>query len=117
MLFVECGPWAGGAFKFRLTLPEAYPADGATPAVRFYTRMFHPLVQPRGSAAAAAAAAGRGPPAYELDVRALLDGGGEWRAEAHSLAWLLARLKEAFLRPQYYANPELPASDTEALAL
>ncbi len=45
VIFVRSGHYAGGTFKFIVTLPEGYPTSGV-PTVRFLTSLYHPMVDP-----------------------------------------------------------------------
>jgi hypothetical protein len=42
--FIRQSFYGGGVFKFRVVLPQQYPADGALPRVCFDTPVYHPLV-------------------------------------------------------------------------
>eukprot|EP00939_MAST-03C_sp_MAST-3C-sp1_P000567 g567.t1 len=46
VIFLRQGPYRDGVFKFKIFIPEDYPADGARPRVVFSTNVFHPLVDP-----------------------------------------------------------------------
>lgn len=46
VVFVRQGVYRDGVFKFKLIIPDDYPADGARPHVVFTTPLFHPMVYP-----------------------------------------------------------------------
>ncbi|RKP14780.1 ubiquitin-conjugating enzyme/RWD-like protein, partial [Piptocephalis cylindrospora] len=46
VLFLHDGDYENAVFKFRLTIPESYPAQG--PTLTFISDVFHPLVDPSG---------------------------------------------------------------------
>lgn len=46
VVFVRRGPYRGGVFRFRVSVPAEYPS--AVPRVRFLSAVFHPRVAPSG---------------------------------------------------------------------
>eukprot|EP00941_MAST-03F_sp_MAST-3F-sp1_P002748 g2748.t1 len=46
VIFIRQGLYRDGIFKFRMDIPQNYPADNARPTVTFFTPVFHPLVDP-----------------------------------------------------------------------
>lgn len=46
VIFIRQGMYRDGIFKFRIDIPDSYPADDARPTVTFHTSVYHPLVDP-----------------------------------------------------------------------
>lgn len=77
VIFVRRGMYAGGIFKFVLTLPIEYNAKNAWPRIRFLTRVFSPYVDDKG----------------ELDIRAAYP---SWDPSCHYVVTALTFLKRIF---------------------
>ena len=50
VLFVHSGLYRNAILKFRVDLPDDYPADNACPAVTFFSRVYHPFVHEKSGA-------------------------------------------------------------------
>ncbi|XP_058462533.1 protein crossbronx homolog [Malaya genurostris] len=46
VIFVRCGPYKDGIFRFTLSLPDKFPNDPEVPTVTFQNETFHPLICP-----------------------------------------------------------------------
>jgi len=93
-LFVRQGLYRGGVFKFELVLPGDYPES--PPALRFLTKMFHPMVE-----------SGTG----RIDVGAVFP---EWRAGRDYASFLLPHLHRSLLRREYFSGSARKPLNIEA---
>lgn len=46
VIFVHQGPYAGGIFRFTVTLPPEYNSKNSFPLIVFTPPIFHPLISP-----------------------------------------------------------------------
>uniref|UniRef100_A0A7S3LIZ8 UBC core domain-containing protein n=1 Tax=Aplanochytrium stocchinoi TaxID=215587 RepID=A0A7S3LIZ8_9STRA len=78
VIFVRLGMYSKGLFKFRITLPKEYPMDGKYPQFYFFSKVYHPLVDPQ---------------TFELDLGSKFP---EWKAGRDQLAKILVFMKRIF---------------------
>ena len=83
MIFVRQGVYRDGIFKFKIIIPQNYPADDARPVVIFDTPLFHPLVNPETG---------------ELDMTKQFP---SWKEGRDSLLLVLVYVKKIFYLKSY----------------
>lgn len=90
VVFPRQSSYAGGVFKFTITLPQTYPSG--TPSVTFLTRVFSPLVNPEVSRCARVPAGLLS--SYDIDVAVCFYARFQCRAAALFLlhCWRLSSL-------------------------